>query len=183
MRLFVKEMKRNNLNKEYLFVDGYNIINSWENLKSLAAVDFEEARIKLLDMLVEYSYITGVNVIVVFDGHLVKGNIGEKQEYKGISVVFTKENETADNFIEKTLNDIGRIKKVRVATSNWVEQQIVLSRGGTRMSARELEVEVYNQKSNIRRKSKNKNQKNIMQISGLTDEMIRKLKNWENLDN
>lgn len=171
---------RANFDKEYLFVDGYNIINSWGNLKKLSEENFEEARMELLEILVEYSHLTGINVIVVFDGHLVKGNIGEKDEYKGISVVFTKENETADNFIERTLDEIGRVKKVRVATSDWVEQQIVLSRGGTRMSAKELEVEVLNHKRNIRRKSKNINQKNNIQLTGLKDDIIKKLKNWEN---
>src|SRR5699024_5395114 len=139
-------------------------------------VDFEEARMELLEILVEYSHLTGIEIIVVFDGHLVKGNMGEKEKYKGIYVVFTKENETADNYIERTLDQIGRKRKVRVATSDWVEQQIILSRGGLRISAKELEVEIYNEKRNLRRKSKDKNQKNNMELSGLTDEMIYKLK-------
>lgn len=175
-------MRRRNKNKEYLFVDGYNIINSWDNLKMLADVDFEEARMELLEILVEYSHLTGIEIIVVFDGHLVKGNIGEEEEYKGICVVFTKENETADNYIERTLDQIGRKRKVRVATSDWVEQQIILSRGGLRISAKELEVEIYNEKRNLRRKSKNDNQRNDMELSGLEDELIYKLQNWENLD-
>lgn len=175
-------MNRRNKDKEYLFVDGYNIINSWDNLKELAQVSFEEARMELLEILVEYSHLTGIKVIVVFDGHLVKGNIGEKDKYKGINVVFTKEHETADNYIERRLDEIGRIKRVRVATSDWIEQQIVLSRGGTRVSAKELEVEIYNEKRNLRRRSKTKNQKNNIQLSGLTDELLHKLKDWENLD-
>lgn len=175
-------MSRNNKEKEYLFVDGYNIINAWEKLKKLIEVSFEEARMELLEILVEYSHLTGIKTIVVFDGHLVKGNIGEKEEYKGIYVVFTKENETADHYIERTLDEIGRKKKVRVATSDWVEQQIVLSRGGMRISAKELEVEIYNEKQNLRRKSKNKKQRNNMELSGLEDELLNKLKHWKNLD-
>lgn len=175
-------MNRKTSGEEYLFVDGYNIINSWDNLKKLAEVSFEDARMELLDILVEYSHLKGIKVIVVFDGHLVKGNIGEKEKYKGIEVVFTKENETADHYIEKTLHEIGRIKRVRVATSDWVEQQIVLSRGGTRVSAKELEVEIYNEKRNLRRRSSDKNKKNNLQLLGLTDELLCKLKNWQNLD-
>lgn len=174
-------MKKSNRNREYLFVDGYNIINSWDKLKKLAEVSFEDARMELLEILVEYGHLTGIKIIVVFDGHLVKGNIGEKEEYKGIDVVFTKEHETADNYIERVLDEIGRIKRVRVATSDWVEQQIVLSRGGTRISAKELEVEIYNEKRNLRRQSKRENQKNSIQISSLGDELLYKLKDWKNL--
>lgn len=182
MRLSVKEMKNRNRNIEYLFVDGYNIINSWGSLKKLAEESFEDARMELLEILVEHGHLTGIKIIVVFDGHLVKGNIGERGQYKGIEVVFTKEHETADNYIERTLDEIGRIKKVRVATSDWVEQQIVLSRGGTRISAKELEVEIYNEKNNLRRQSKNKNQKNSIQISSLGDDLLDKLKDWKNLE-
>lgn len=175
-------MKRNSSLKEYLFVDGYNIINSWDNLKKLAEVSFEEARDELLEILVEYSHLTGIEIIVVFDGHLVKGNIGEEEEYKGILVVFTKENETADHYIERTLNEIGRIKRVRVATSDWVEQQIILSRGGMRISAKELEVEIYNEKHNLRRRNRYKKQRNDMELRGLKDEVLDKLRHWKNLD-
>lgn len=171
-------MKERNRLKEYLFVDGYNIINSWEVLKSKVKESLEEARIYLLEILSEYQHYSGVIIIVVFDAHLVKGNMGTEEIYKGLRVVYTKENETADNFIERTLNEIGRIKRVRVATSDWMEQQIILSRGGTRVSARELEVEIENSRKMIKRRRKKANIENNMQMGRLDEETIFKLKDW-----
>lgn len=164
--------------KEYLFVDGYNIINSWEKLRSLSEIDLEVARNELIDIMVEYQYYTKIKVIVVFDAHMVKGSSGRKEIIKDIEVVYTKEDETADQYIEKTLDDIGRVKKVRVATSDWMEQQVVLGRGGTRISARELEVEIENQKKLINKKNKRKNQINDLIIGRLDEKIIKKLENW-----
>ena len=119
--------------KEYLFVDGYNIINSWESLKEKQKNSLEEARDTLLEILADYHHYSGIEIIVVFDAHLVKGNSGKEFNYKGIHVVFTKEHETADHYIERTVDSLGKIKRIRVATSDWLEQQIVLSRGGIRI--------------------------------------------------
>ncbi len=135
--------------KEYLFVDGYNIINSWSNLKELSKLSLEVAREELIEIMLEYQAYTGIKTIIVFDAHLVKGNSGLIENYNGLQVIYTKENETADQYIEKTLDEIGRVEKVRVATSDWLEQQIILGRGGTRISARELEVEVLEQKKGL----------------------------------
>ncbi|MCR2045557.1 NYN domain-containing protein [Anaerosalibacter massiliensis] len=164
--------------KEYLFVDGYNIINSWEKLRSLSEIDLEVARNELIDIMTEYQYYTKIKVIIVFDAHMVKGNSGKKETIKGVEVVYTKEDETADHYIEKVLDDIGRVKKVRVATSDWMEQQVVLGRGGTRISARELEVEINNYKSFINKKNKRENQKNNLIIGRLDDEILKKLEKW-----
>lgn len=171
-------MKKKNKPREYLFVDGYNIINSWDSLKEKAQFSLEEARISLLDILSEYHHYSEIEIIVVFDAHLVKGNMGVEETNKGIRVVYTKENETADNFIERTLNDIGRIKRVRVATSDWMEQQIILSRGGTRISARELEIEIINERNMIKKRNKSSNQKNNLHLGKLDEETIFKLKDW-----
>lgn len=176
-------MKEANKQKEYLFVDGYNIINAWDDLKKIASISLEEARMELLEILSEYQHYSGIEITVVFDAHLIKGNNGTKDSYKGVKIVYTKENETADNYIERTLDSIGRIKRVRVATSDWMEQQIVLSRGGTRISARELEVEIYNWKNMIKRKSENNNQKNNLQIGSLDEEILYKLRDWNKSDN
>lgn len=172
-------MKRKNKSQEYLFVDGYNIINSWETLKQLQNASLEEARTGLLDILSEYRSYSDIEIIVVFDAHQVKGNMGNEENYKGIKVFYTKENETADHFIERTLDEIGRIKRVRVATSDWMEQQIILGRGGTRISARELEVEIFNSKNMVKRRTRINNQKNNMQIGRLDENIIFKLKNWQ----
>lgn len=173
-------MKSKNKIKEYLFVDGYNIINSWLVLKKKAQISLEEARIELLEILSEYQHYSGIVIIVVFDAHLIKGNNGNEEIYKGIRTIYTKENETADNFIERTLDEIGRIKRVRVATSDWMEQQIILSRGGTRVSARELEVEIINARNTIKRKRKLFNKMNDLQIGRLDEDTIYKLKDWNN---
>lgn len=176
-------MKKGNKQKEYLFVDGYNIINAWESLKKKASISLEEARIELLEILSEYHHYSGIEIIVVFDAHLVKGNNGTEDFYNGVKIIYTKENETADNYIERTLDSIGRIKRVRVATSDRLEQQIILARGGTRISARELEVEIYNEQRMIKRRRKNINQKNNMQIGSLDEKILYKLKDWNKSSN
>ena len=171
-------MRKKNKPREYLFVDGYNIINSWEILKGKSQISLEEARNELLEILSEYHHYSGIEIFVVFDAHLVKGNNGKEETYNGIKIIYTKENETADNYIERTLDSIGRIKRVRVATSDWMEQQIILSRGGTRISARELEVEIINERNMITRKRRTNNQRNNIQIGRLDEETIFKLKDW-----
>ncbi|MBS4534022.1 NYN domain-containing protein [Clostridium sp. D2Q-14] len=140
--------------REYLFVDGYNIINAWENLRSISKISLDSARNELIEIMAEYQSFTGIEVIIVFDAHLVKGSNEKEEKVYNITVVYTKEKETADGYIEKKLDAMGRNKIVRVATSDWVEQQVVLGRGGTRISSRELEIEVNNIKKAIRRKRK-----------------------------
>lgn len=170
--------KRENRAKEYLFVDAYNIINDWESLRALASMDLEEARIELLEVLAEYHHSSGIEIIVVFDAHMVKGNNGNEEDYKGIKVVYTKENQTADHYIEKQLDSLGRIKRIRVATSDWLEQQIVLSRGGTRISARELEIEILNNKIRTIKRIEDTKYKNELDLGRLDKELIDKLNNW-----
>lgn len=165
-------MPKNNRNKEYLFVDGYNIINAWDNLRKKALVDLEESRIDLIETMVEYHHSTGIEVIVVFDAHLVKKNIGHNFKYKGIEVVYTKEKETADHYIESKLDELGKVKRIRVATSDWLEQQIVLSRGGTRISARELEMEVNRNKQMINIRKDKLKIKSKMNIGNLDEKTI-----------
>lgn len=167
--------KKNKRIKEYLFVDGYNIINSWERFSQLKKGHLEEARNELIEIMTEYKHYSGIEIIIVFDAHLVKGNTGVEENYNGLKVVYTKENETADQYIEKTLDEIGRIKRVRVATSDWMEQQIILGRGGTRISARELEMEISNEKKLIKRKRTTENKKNDLLLGRLDEETIKKL--------
>ncbi|NMB26474.1 MAG: NYN domain-containing protein [Tissierellia bacterium] len=164
--------------KEYLFIDGYNVINSWNNLKELSSINLEVAREELIEIMAEYQHYSNIKIIIVFDAHMVKTNSGKRETIKGVEVVYTKENETADQYIEKILDDIGRVKKVRVATSDWMEQQIVLGRGGTRISARELEVEIFNNKKLIKQKTKVENAKNNLLIGRLDEETLIKLNKW-----
>lgn len=151
--------------KEYLFVDGYNIINQWSYYKDITR-NIENSRNKLIELLVEYQSYKGIKVIVVFDAHLVKGSIEKKEKIAGLEVVYTKEHETADSYIEKQLDKIGRHEIVRVATSDSSIQQIVLARGGTRISAHEMLLELESTKKDIRTKTDKTRQKgtNIDQI-------------------
>lgn len=167
--------KKNKRVKEYLFVDGYNIINSWERFNKLKNENLEEARNDLIEIMTEYKHYSGIEVIIVFDAHLVKGNCGTKENYNGLKVIYTKENETADQYIEKQLDEIGRIKRVRVATSDWMEQQIILGRGGTRISARELEMEIFNEKKLMKRKNNLENKKNDLLLGRLDEKTIDRL--------
>ena len=128
--------------REYLLVDGYNIIHAWEDLRELAKVNIEAARSKLMDILCNYQGFKRCTVILVFDAYNVEGDILEIQKYHNIHVVYTKEAETADQYIEKVVHEIGRKYHVTVATSDGVEQVVTLGQGGTLISAREFLEEV-----------------------------------------
>ncbi|NCB94263.1 MAG: GTP-binding protein [Clostridia bacterium] len=133
--------------EEYLLVDGYNIIFSWDELNELASVNIDGARTKLMDILCNYQGYKKCTLILVFDAYKVQGNPGSIMKYHNIHVVYTKEAETADQYIEKTVQEIGRKYQVTVATSDRLEQVIILGEGGARMSARELleDVELVSQ--------------------------------------
>ena len=128
--------------EEYLLVDGYNIIFAWENLKTLAQDDLNLAREKLIQILSNYQGFKQCNVILVFDAYKVKGNVGDIEKVNNITVVYTKEAETADMYIEKVTREIGRKYIVRVATSDSVEQLIIFGYGAYRVSANAFYQEV-----------------------------------------
>ena len=128
--------------EEYLLVDGYNIIFAWDELKALAAENLEGARTKLMEIMCNYQGFCGCHLILVFDAYKVKGNPGSVEQFHNISVVYTKEAETADMYIEKTTKEVARKKRVRVATSDGMEQIIILGHGATRISARAFQEEV-----------------------------------------
>ncbi|MBP3323411.1 MAG: NYN domain-containing protein [Clostridia bacterium] len=135
---------------EYLLVDGYNIIFAWERLKKLSESDIEAARDKLISILSNYSGYKKNKVILVFDAYKVKGGIGSVETVGGISVVYTKEAETADMYIEKVTHEIGRKYRVRVATSDALEQMIILGHGAMRVSANMLLEEITETEKEIR---------------------------------
>lgn len=130
---------KKNYDKEYLLVDGYNIIFAWEDLKKLAEDSLETAREKLVERMSAYGIFRKCDVIVVFDAYKVKGNRGEVERVNGISVVYTKESQTADAYIEKTAKELCKNYKVTVATSDGLEQIIIFGSGAYRMSALALE--------------------------------------------
>ena len=143
-------IKENEPKKEYLLVDGYNIIFAWEELNELAKASIDAARNKLMDILSNYQGFIGCTLILVFDAYKVKGNQGEVQKYHNIYVVYTKEAETAVQYIEKTTHEIGRKYKVTVATSDALEQVIVMGQGAYRISARDFYEEVERTEKQIR---------------------------------
>ncbi|MDW5300457.1 MAG: NYN domain-containing protein [Sedimentibacter sp.] len=159
--------------KDYLFIDGYNIINQWQYYREVKNI--ANSRNKLIELLIEYQAYRGLKVIVVFDAHLVKGSLEKEEQIDGIVVVYTKEHETADSYIEKQLDKIGRYEQVQVATSDGAIQQIVLARGGTRISAQEMIMKLENTKKDIRTKTEKPRQKgtNIDQI--IDEETLNKL--------
>lgn len=126
--------------KSYLIVDGYNIINDWEELKKIAEDDLDAAREKLIHYLIEFSQYNGKKAIVVFDAYNVKNSMEKVEKRKYITVVYTKEHQTADSYIEKFISTLSKYDKVQVATSDYAEQQIILGKGATRISARELKL-------------------------------------------
>ena len=151
-----KQKKTPDGEKEYLLVDGYNIIFAWEDLKELAAANIDGAREKLMDILCNYQGFKKSTLILVFDAYKVKGNPGSVETYHNIHVVYTKEAETADQYIEKTVHEIGRKYRVTVATSDQLEQVIILGQGGRRMSARELLEDVIEVRQQIRETAREK---------------------------
>ena len=128
--------------EEYLLVDGYNIIFSWEELNELAKENIHAACDKLKDILSNYQGYRKCTLILVFDAYKVEGHQEEIIPYHNIYVVYTKEAETADQFIEKTVHKIGRQNQVTVATSDGLEQIIIMGQGAHRISARGLQKEI-----------------------------------------
>lgn len=162
--------------KEYLVLDGYNIINFWDDLKNLAREDLELARLKLIEYMSEYRAYKGIEVIIVFDAYMVKKNNGKEFVENGVKIVYTKENQTADSYIEKFMSDLPRNSIVRVATNDWAEQQIVLGKGGARLSARELRIDYENTTKKIRKKTSELKPKKNTIDSMLGEEIVLKLK-------
>ena len=132
--------KRNR--ETYLLIDGYNIIFAWEDLNELARININSARDKLIDIMRNYQGYKKVNLILVFDAYKVPGGQGSVIKYHNINVVYTKEAETADQYIEKVTNQIGKKYDVIVATSDCLEQMIVWGQGAIRLSAKGLREEI-----------------------------------------
>ncbi|QUH19859.1 NYN domain-containing protein [Alkaliphilus sp. B6464] len=139
---------------EYLILDGYNVINSWPKLKLLMNESLEIARGELIEIMAEYRAFKGVNVIIVFDAYLVKGSTKKSEKLRGVEIVFTKERETADSYIERLIVELSknRRNRVSVVTNDWTEQQMVLGGGATRVSVREMVLDFDQIKNKINKK-------------------------------
>lgn len=169
---------RRNINR-YLVVDGYNIINAWEELRDTAKDDLENAREKLISDIIEYAEFTGRKAVIVFDAYNVKNSMEKIEERKYITVVYTKEHQTADSYIERFITSLSRYDDVRVATNDYAEQQIVLGKGASRISARELKIDLDNVKMRIKEKNSShvkKIQRNWLE-ERLDKETLSKLEN------
>jgi len=153
-------IREQNTGPEYLLVDGYNIIFAWDELRRLGQQDINTAREVLTDILSNYQGFRKCIVILVFDAYKVKGSPGSVEKKDGIYVVYTKEAETADAYIEKTTYDLSRKHRVRVATSDGLEQMIILGHGALRLSARSFKAEVEQTQGEIARLVAGHNQKN-----------------------
>lgn len=140
-----------------IFVDGYNVINSWPELRGIKDYSFDGARQRLIDTLQNYVAYNGYKIFIVFDAHMVVGSIEHKEKIgQNLTVIFTKYGETADSYIEKAVNNIGHKVDVCVVTSDSLEQQTSFQRGATRMSSLEFYHEVQKIESKIKVKTERK---------------------------
>lgn len=156
----------------FLLVDGYNIINAWGDLRELSLKNFDNARTKLIEKLANYQGFKKITVILVFDAYLVKGSSGNIVKQNGLSVVYTKEAETADNYIEKITKNMPKRYRVIVATSDALEQLIVMGYGAERMTPKELKEEIASTEKSISKKiSSIKPVKNNLLMDNLNPEM------------
>ena len=175
VRTYKKEAPR----EEYLLVDGYNIIFAWDELKELAEQTIDGARGKLLDILCNYQGMKKCRLIAVFDAYRVQGHVTECLDYHNIQVVFTKEAETADQYIEKFAHENGRKYDVTVATSDHLEQIIIHGQGCRLISARELKEEIRRLSETVHqeyqeRKTGEKH-KNYL-LDSVSEEMMKQIK-------
>lgn len=139
-----------------IFIDGYNVINSWPNLKKSKNYSYDIARTELTEMLENYASFNSCRIYLVFDAHKVVGNIESKEvSANNIITVFTKEGEIADAYIERMVDELGRKVEVFVVTSDRLEQQTIFQRGAVRMSSIEFYNEVLKVQDNIRKKAEN----------------------------
>lgn len=146
--------------KKYLIVDGYNIINAWEDLKSVSDYDLDFSRQKLIDIITEYAFFTESYSIIVFDAYNIKNSKETVEKInKFVEVVYTKEHQTADSYIECFMESLSKYDVVKVATNDYAEQQIILGKGATRISARELKHEIKIIKSKIEENNKTSQKK------------------------
>lgn len=174
--------------KDYLFVDSYNIINSWSELKkTMNEIGLDAAREEFIELMSEYQELSGYIIYLVFDAHLVKGGYGQQLVQKGVHIIYTVEHETADQWIEK--NAFYILKKrdlATVASSDGLIQFTILGKGASRMSARELKEDYLRLKENMRRNIRRKElstKKHEFRIEDLlSDELLKLEDQWKSKD-
>ncbi len=163
---------------QILIVDGYNIIGAWNELRILKKDKLLDARDRLIEQMAEYKAFTGIRLIIVFDAHLVPG-IENKKKQHDVEVIYTRENETADERIEKLTKELsGRRVQIYVATSDLTEQRVIFGQGALRKSARELEIEMISISSNITKKVKNIQENKPTSTIPLSEEVAEIFEKW-----
>jgi predicted RNA-binding protein with PIN domain len=167
---------------DILLVDGYNIIGDWPEFKLLKKNDFEAARDQLIEKMAEYQAYSGMKIYIIFDAHMVRG-IGKKYNNYRLEIFYTRENETADERIEKLVKQLKNINtQVYVATSDFVEQSVTFGSGALRKSARELRVEMGVVEQGIKQAIKrSKKQEKPLKIP-ISDEITEIFEKWRRGD-
>ncbi len=163
----------------YLIIDGYNIINAWDDLKEISKYSLEDSREKLIHYIIDYAEFTGKKAIIVFDAYNIKNSKEKVENRKHITIVYTKELQTADSYIEKFINTLSKYDEVKVVTNDYAEQQIVLGKGASRVSARELKLDLDTAKERIKERvnsQQKKIQRNFLE-DRLDKETLSKLEN------
>lgn len=138
----------------YILVDGYNVINAWKELKAIMSESMEDARHLLVEMLHDYAAYSGSKIMVVFDAYSTKGGSEKHEKHGNIEVVYTKEGETADVYIERNVVGLSKKALVAVITSDYLEQRITLQMGGIRITPNEFLIDIKGSKKKIREKTK-----------------------------
>ncbi|SDI06366.1 hypothetical protein SAMN05192534_12022 [Alteribacillus persepolensis] len=168
--------------KDILLVDGYNIIGDWPELKPLREKNLEEARDRLIEKMAEYQAFKGWEVKVIFDAHMVSG-VGRKYNNHLVDIIYTRENETADERIEKLVGELKNIEtRVHVATSDYAEQSLTFGSGALRKSARELRVEMEVVEKNISKEVKKRTSHERVSNFPLTEEIAEIFDKWRRSD-
>lgn len=166
--------------ERFLVVDGYNVINAWDYLKKLSSISLEEARDVLVEWVVDYAASTGEKAIIVFDAYTVKGAKPKEIDDRGIRVVYTKENQTADSYIEslveRVLSKPGNM--VRVVTSDWAEQQVVLGSGAIRVSPREMLEQFQDTRKSLLNNYSSREKKSVPLEEALSPEVLAAFHKW-----
>ncbi|MGL5693954.1 MAG: NYN domain-containing protein [Peptostreptococcaceae bacterium] len=163
----------------YLIIDGYNIINAWDELKEISKYSLEDSREKLIHYMIDYAEFTGKKAIIVFDAYNIKSSKEKVEERKHITIVYTKEFQTADSYIEKFISTLPKYDDIKVATNDYAEQQIVLGKGASRISARELKLDLDTAKERIKERTSSqpkKIERNFLE-DRLDEETLSKLEN------
>ncbi len=163
--------------KTILFVDGYNIINAWPELKKIINEDLEGTRTKLNEYLFEYAAFYGEEVWVVYDAYMTNSKKEKIEKKNGINIVYTKENQTADSYIERSVKEYssdGRIL-IKIATSDWVQQRQVLGNGGIRLTPWELMDKCVRIRTKIKRKYKTEKELKFTLESRISHSSLKKL--------